>query len=306
MLVYDSTLSSVKPSKNAAALIRWSLATIVFAPRGGHAADGGERGRRELFRWAAATGFAGVEVSPRWCDVLAMSSAERRTLQAEIADAGLVVSGVNLDRCLLAGAPEEAAHWDRLQRGLDAAADLGAGVVDFALSGSFETLPDRPVWHGADFTSSQWSCTVERIRDLAARAAERNVALSVELHDDGLLDTATACLHFREAVDARNLGVNPDIGNLYRGPQAPEPWEPTVMLLAPWTNCWHLKNYRGGEPAPLDDGDIDYERVMEILLSAGFDGWASVESRAGEMRASQAQSLAFLRATLAKLQKGER
>ena len=78
--------------------MRWSFATIVLVPRGewGPVSDAAARSR--VFRAAAAAGFEGVELNPRWYDFLPLADAEMRQLSREVAEAGLCASGLNVSR----------------------------------------------------------------------------------------------------------------------------------------------------------------------------------------------------------------
>lgn len=253
-----------------------SLATIVLAPRGGQAPPQSEAERRDLFSWAAGCGFEGVEISSRWLDVESLAPARLVNLRREIEAAGLMVSGLNVERAL--------GQWGRIHRVVGVASMLGAHIVNISLAKEFDG-------------SGDWEPLVEaagRMAAVAREAAKDGIQISVELHDDGLLDSAAACLQFHELAGESNLGVNPDLGNICRGPAGTQDWEGALRRLAPLANCWHVKNYRNGEPAPLDDGDIDYCTAMRIMLGAGYGGWVSIESRVGEFRATQAAGLGYL------------
>lgn len=253
-----------------------SLATIVLAPRGGQAPPPSERERRDLFSWAAGCGFEGVEISSRWFDVESLGPARLVELRREIESAGLKVSGLNVERAL--------GQWGRIHQAARIASVLGAEIVNIALAKEFDGSGDwEPLAEAAD-----------RMAFVARQAAADGIQISVELHDDGLLDSAAACLQFYEFAGESNLGVNPDLGNVCRGPAGTPDWAGVLQQLAPLANCWHVKNYRAGEPAALDDGDIDYRTAMGIMLGAGYQGWVSIESRVGEFRATQAAGLKYL------------
>src|SRR5262249_40901625 len=125
-------------------------------------------------------------------------------------------------------------------------------------------------------------------------ARRRGVGLCVELHDDGLLDTPEACLDFLDRVGDPALGVNPDLGNICRGPGPLPDWEAALRILAPRATCWHVKNYLRGEPSPVWSGDIDYRDAFDVMRAAGFGGWVSIEGYFGDVRELQERSLQFL------------
>jgi sugar phosphate isomerase/epimerase len=271
---------------------RWSLPTVVLVPRGAWGNAPSRDERRRLFSWAADAGFDGIEISPRWLDVHALSRAELELLRADIEAAGLRVSGVNLNRCVLTRSAQADDHRSRFERSVDVAVALGAELI--VLSQSLPTAPagERPPLRGDDVPMAEHERAAELIAPVAARAANAGVKLSIELHDDGLTDTPAWCLWH-----ARACGVNPDLGNICRGPHALPDWERALRELAPYANAWHIKNYRDARAAPIWSGDIDYQRAFDIMREAGFDGWISIESYgdAADVLRLQQVSLAWAR-----------
>ena len=123
----------------------------------------------------------------------------------------------------------------------------------------------------------------------------QGVQLSLELHDDGLLDSPDLLLDMLNRINAANVGVNPDLGNVCRSSEEPTDSRAALEALAPHANCWHVKNYRRGQPATLSDGDIDYAEAMAIMRAHGYAGWVSIEGYQGDVLASQQESLAYLK-----------
>src|SRR5262245_54689307 len=259
--------------------MRWSLATIALVPRGEtRRADRDER--RRVFRWGREAGFAGIEISPHWLDFVGLNDAELREVRQDAAAEGLVVSGVNVNRCIVVRSGRSDAHFNLLRRAIEAADCLGAPVVTIS-----QSLPlagaSRPPVRGTDFSELERTEAADRISHLAHFASQRGVFLSLELHDDGLLDTAGKCLDMLRRVNAANLGVNPDLGNLIRSEHDAD-WKTSLERLAPRANNWHVKNYRAGESAPVWDGQIDYREAFRIMREAGYNGWVSIESYFGD------------------------
>jgi len=275
--------------------MRWAFATIVLVPRGEWGKQPRSGDRRRIFDWIARAGFSGIELSPRWLDFRAMALEELRKLRREIAAAGLQVSDLNISRCILTRTNDAASHWRRLERSVDVAAAIGAEIVNLSLAMPTLPSPDRPPLLGRDVPEMEYQRSAELVADLAQHAREAGVKISLELHDDGLLDSAELCLQFLNRIEAPNVGVNPDLGNICRGPRPLPDWETTLELLAPRTNCWHVKNYRSGNPVPLWDGDIDYGRAFAIMKRAGFEGWVSIENYLGDVQESQKESLEYVK-----------
>jgi sugar phosphate isomerase/epimerase len=151
------------------------------------------------------------------------------------------------------------------------------------------------VLYGRDMADDERERAAGVVRDLAAAAAESGSEISLELHDDGMLDSAEFCLDMVRRVAAKNVGVNPDLGNLIRGGASPGAWREALTKLAPCTNNWHVKNYKNTQPAPIWDGEIDYAQAMSIMRSAGYRGWVSIESYFGDVLDLQRRSLQYLR-----------
>ena len=63
----------------------------------------------------------------------------------------------------------------------------------------------------------------------------------------------------------------------------------------PRANNWHVKNYRHREPAPVWDGDIDYDSALAVMVAAGYRGWVGIESYFGDVLDLQARSLRYLK-----------
>jgi len=273
--------------------MQWSLATIALVPRGTTRHAPADK-RRGILDWAARTGFTGIEVSPHWLDIDSTRVSELAGFRREAAAAGLAISGINVNRCLFTRGPRADESLNRVRRAIEAAAALEAPVVTLSLSLALDANP-RPLLRGYDISSEERQRAAEILSELAFLAAADGIQLSLELHDDGMLDTAEHCLEMVRSIGVPNVGVNPDLGNLVRSSLAPVAWESALAQLAPPANNWHVKNYRGTQPAPLWDGDIDYARAVGIMQAANYSGWVSIESYFGDVLDLQTRSLAYMR-----------
>jgi sugar phosphate isomerase/epimerase len=246
-----------------------------------------------VFEWTAAAGFEGVEISPHWLDLVGASDVELASVRREAAAAGLAISGINVNRCLFTRGEQAANHRRMLTRTVHASAILAAPLVTLSLSLPLGGSP-RPTLRGCDVSEQECQQVADGIAELAELAGRNHIDLSLELHDDGLLDTPELCLEMLRRLSATNIGVNPDLGNLIRGqPQAD--WRAALRLLAPHTNNWHVKNYRAQQPSPVWDGDIDYAAALHIMRTAGYDGPASIESYFGDVLELQTRSLTYFK-----------
>jgi sugar phosphate isomerase/epimerase len=275
--------------------VRWSFATTVLAPRGGRAAPPDAAERARVLRWAAEAGFEGVEVNPRWYDVLGLPDAALRAFAAEVIEAGLCVSGLNLNRGILTRTPDAARHLAEAERAIEVAAALGGEVVNLSLAMPTLPGPGRPPLRGRDVPDEEHERSAELVAGLGERAGRAKVAIALDLHDDGLLDTPELCLQLLRRVGRPNVGINPDLGNVCRGPGPVPDWRAALRRLAPFARNWHVKNYRAFQPAPVWDGDIDYAVAVAAMRAAGYRGWVSIESYYGDVLDLQRRGLDYLR-----------
>jgi sugar phosphate isomerase/epimerase len=155
--------------------------------------------------------------------------------------------------------------------------------------------PDRPPLRGSDVPDDEHDRAAVLVAALGEAADRAGVTLALDLHDDGLLDTPELCLRLLRRVNRPNVGINPDVGNVCRGPDPVPDWRAAVELLAPHARNWHVKNYRDFRPAPLWDGDIDYAEAVAVMGRAGYRGWVSIESYYGDVLDLQRHGLAYFK-----------
>lgn len=273
--------------------------------------------RAPHFRFIKRAGFDGVDLADSWIDWFSMSDDELRALRRQVEEEGLVCAGLNPYRSILVRHPSAATNEARLYRTVEVAALLGVPVVNIPLS-----VPFPAVWseaaraarqlhlvRGSDYSDEDWRTTADKLIALAQRAASDGVALTIELHDDGMCDDSEATLRLWRLVGQPNVGVNPDLQNLYRVPYPCEHWRQALLNLAPHTNFWHVKScaksyvvdeartYSRG--ATLVEGEIDYRWALTQMLRAGFDGWISIESGGGDGLEHATSDLAYLKRLMA-------
>src|SRR5262245_638451 len=176
--------------------MRWALASVALVPRGCWGKSTGSCERRRVFQWASRAGFSGVELSPRWFDFHHARREELRSLRSEAADAGLCVAGLNLSRCILTRTTHAAEHLERLQKSVAVAETLGAEVINVSLSMPTPPQAGRLPVLGEDVPELEHRRSVELVAEVARHAHEAGIRVSVELHDDGLLDSPELCLQF--------------------------------------------------------------------------------------------------------------
>ena len=146
---------------------------------------------------------------------------------------------------------------------------------------------------------------------LADFAADHGVDISIEMHQNSIADNPWSCVHLLELIDRPNVGLNPDLGNLYwhyREPEATN--EEAIVAIAPKTRYWHCKQLQRVivpeqerayfQLVPLPDGEIDYRFAIAAMVDAGYDGWLAIEGcRYGDQLRGDGRSVAYIRELLA-------
>ena len=127
--------------------------------------------------------------------------------------------------------------------------------------------------------SDQWSKLVNTIRHVADYAADRNVCITLEIHE-GATRTGEVSLKLLESVDHSNVGVNYDTGNIYYYNDGIDPAE-DIKHIAKHVMHVHLKDTTGGKGewqfCALGEGRVNFPQIIEVLQSVGFRGPYSLE-----------------------------
>ena len=196
---------------------------------------------------------------------------------------GLGVSGTGVRNDFTQPDPEKrAADLAHVARWVEVAAKLGAPVLRVFDGRAEAKGPSREQMTG-------W--VADAFRECAALGERHGVMIAYQNHDE-LLKTAEEVLALRERVASPWFGLNVDIGSLRTG----DPYD-EVARLAPYACTWQIKEllYRRGR-----DEKTDLRRVFGILKSAGYRGYAPLETLGpGEPREKLRRLLAEAREALA-------
>jgi len=117
---------------------------------------------------------------------------------------------------------------------------------------------------------------VESLGSVADHAAERDVVICVETHDDWC-DPAHVAEVLRR-VDRRSVGANWDIMHPVRTKQAT--MDEAFDALCPWIRHLHVHDgpaADGNLIGPIGAGEIDHRRALELLMTIDYDGYISGE-----------------------------
>lgn len=165
---------------------------------------------------------------------------------------------------------------------------------------------------------TQYEALAAACRAACDQAAAVGVSISVEVHQNSLVDNSWSAQLIHELVGRRNFGINPDLGNVYWTYDVPEESpEDCIRKLAPLSVYWHCKNLlRVYHPemqrsvflrVPLPDGEIDYRFALSAMRAAGYTGYMAIEGAAtGDQFHADWASLAYARTVCAELEPARR
>lgn len=260
----------------------------------------------------ADAGFGYADITDSWLRPGDLDSAQLRELKSIADGAHVTLGSISAIRRSVI---EKDAWEDNLaysHRTLDAAAELGIGVVSFGLHQALTPAQQEQLWfwtvqgHVDDPADKEaFTLAADRLRELGRHAAELGLIVSLELYEDTYLGTAESSVKLTEEIGLDNVGLNPDIGNLVRLHRPIEDWQKLVEATVPYANFWHVKNYFRDEnrakeqyfatPAPLQDGMISYRKAFADAIAGGFQGLIMCEHYGGDSLSVCATNQDYLR-----------
>lgn len=158
--------------------------------------------------------------------------------------------------------------------------DFEQQMVDaLAIAKIYQTGKIR-VWVGscgsAEATDDQWASAIEGFTTFCDRAADANLELVVEMHNNRLSDTVEGCLRLVEGVQRDNFRMN--FQPMFT--DTPETILNAAQEIAPFVSTVHAQNYveTGKNTRSLvSEGIVDFDTVIGIFRAVGFDGYLEVE-----------------------------
>ena len=263
-------------------------------------------------RALAATGTTLVDITDTWLPIDDLGPKDARQVIDALAAVGLAICGVSLVRRSVIDPIHSASNREHARRGIAFAAQAGSACVSIGFHEALRVPGDVPFWAvEAPLGDRADPCPV--IRVLADEAGKSDVELALELYEGGPLGSGRGAVDLVERIDRPNVGINFDVGNLYRSPMsAGETWRECLEATLPHMRYWHMKNYRrvheyptgrwvGSVPTTLADGDIDYRTCVRRALESGYRGPFVLEQYGGDGLAAQATGVRYVATLLAEL-----
>ncbi len=263
----------------------------------------------------AAEGFTAVDLTDSWLRVGDLDGNRLGELAAAVEDAGLRSEAVSAIRRSVIDPAAGAENLAYSHRTIDAAAELGCSVVSVGLHRPLTPAQRAALWFWTvdgprdDDSAATWALAVDRLRELGEHARQVGLVLSLEMYEDTLLGTTSSALRLLEDIDHPAVGLNPDLGNLFRLHLDVEPFLEAVERCLPVTNYWHVKSYYRSVdpatgsvhtvPAPMYAGSMNYRAAVRTAVAAGFTGPICVEHYGGDGLAVMAENHRYLRRLLA-------
>ena len=273
--------------------------------------------RQRFLKHAKEIGFEGIELP-----AMNLSDADAATLRSELEDTGMPCVAIRGGGGAARDPQVAAANKQRMIDAVHFAAKMGAGIVNSTVT----TPPDDPGGKGTyrgesvsqgssrQANDADYERTAKAVSEGAVIAADLGVEISIEIHQNSIADNSSSTLKLLELIDAPNVGVNPDLGNIYWTYDIPEETcEAAITAVAPHVNYWHCKSlYRVHIPdletaiyvqVPLPDGEIDYRFAIAAVLDAGYDGYLAIEGiRDGDQFHQDGRSVAYVKSVLEDMQ----
>ena len=263
----------------------------------------------------AYEGFTEVDLTDTWLKVGNLEASRLTELGDVLRQTGLRPEAVSAIRCSVIDPDAGEENLAYSHRTIAAAAQLGCSVVSVGLHRALAAKQRDVLWFWTvdgpkdDDSPETWQLAVHRLRELGEHARDVGVALSLEMYEDTLLGSAESAVRLVQDIDRSTVGLNPDLGNLFRLHRDIESFQSAVEACLPLSNYWHVKNYyRDTEPAtgavvslpaPMYSGSMNYRAAVKTAVDLGYTGPFCVEHYGGDGLSVMAENRTYLRKLLA-------
>jgi sugar phosphate isomerase/epimerase len=231
------------------------------------------RGEMDQMQWlelCAALKLDGVEL----LDIHFPSLSQRylKSVVKKCRELHLEIAAVSVSND--SGLPEKrlrAANRKKVSQWIGLAKDFGAPVL--RVFSGWPGLGNRLLYEKE--RTRLWPEMIRHLRSLAERARAAGVVLALENHDHGgFTRTADDLLQILREVNSEHLKVALDTGD-YLVDSAEINGYPALERVAYHAVLVHAKLYElDGQGKDLKQ---DYERIFDLLVGAGYDGYLSIE-----------------------------
>ncbi len=262
-------------------------------------------------------GFNALEVGGEVIEKTGGSESKVKEFGKRVAGEGLPIGCVRAGGTLT-DAQHGPKNQERQMRAIQFAGWVGAEVVNGALSAP-SRYPGHPAgskpgsqygWPVSQDSSKDammydYEALAKAFQTACDRASNWGVNISVEVHQNSLVDNSWSALHIHKMVGRRNFGINPDLGNVYWTYDVPEEsTDECIKKIAAISVYWHCKNLmRVYHPenqrsvflrVPLQEGEIDYRFAISAMAAAGYKGYMAIEGAwAGDQFYADQKSLEY-------------
>lgn len=280
----------------------------------------GKEVRPSYFKTVREMGFDGIEIANNAVGGSTAPADAVRELRKELEDHGVPCVCVRGGGGL-ANPRAAAASRQRLEEAVIFASLIGSNLVNSTVTTpTVNTLPGHfvgePVSQGGSRSAheSDFEVTARGYREIAQRAADLGVDISIEVHQHSIVDNSWSALKLLDLIDRPNVGINPDLGNIYWTYDVPEETpEHAILALASKAKYWHCKNLRRVYipenkhtiflRVPLPDGEIDYRFAISAMRNAGYDGYLAIEGmNLGDQLTNDCRSASYAKKILSELE----
>ena len=260
----------------------------------------------------AELGFTCIDPMDDWLPMADLTEGQLRTYTELLADTGLRTAAISIGRNSVVDVEHGERNLRTIHRTIDRAAELGAAVVNIGFQQALTQAQKDALWFWlAEGHHDDWSLrdlAIERVRDLADHAQRLGLQISLEIYEDTFVGTPEDAVSFYKDVDHPAVGINPDIGNLFRLHRPMPKYTDMYNTVLPYANYWHIKNYIRDEdpatgsymstPAPLQTGTINYREVIRTALRMGYSGPFMTEHYGSDWLGVGAENARYIRQVL--------
>ena len=163
-------------------------------------------------------------------------------------------------------------EFERIERLLEAARSSGCRMVRL-FPYRFEPGMDYP---------SLLSKAREELKTVEQLARKYAAAVTLEIHMDTIIPSASAAMRLIDGLDSAHIGVVYDAGNMVH--EGYEQYDMGIKMLGPYVHhvhikdaCWSLTPSPSVEWCPIGQGRVQFDRLLKALNDIGYNRYLSFE-----------------------------